>query len=110
MTIEGLNVYPIAKPIKDYHDAVATGRRAMYFIDMGGVTLVIAVVYGWTGAKKGTPEAARTDDLLTIIQMQLEALPQGPKLIAGNLNGPRSLPDHWYSHHWKRMGRCWNGE
>ena len=28
-------------------------------LDMGGVTLVIAVVYGWTGANKGSPEAAR---------------------------------------------------
>ena len=53
MSIEGLSVYPIAKPIKDYHDAVATGRCAMYCMDMGGVTLVIAVVHGWAGVKKG---------------------------------------------------------
>lgn len=26
----------------------------MYCIDMGGVTLVIAVVYGWAGARKGS--------------------------------------------------------
>ena len=55
MSIEGLNVSPIAKPIKDYHDPVATGGCAMYCIDMGGVTLVIAVVYGGTGARKGSP-------------------------------------------------------
>ena len=33
------------------------------------------------------PEVARTDDILTIIQVQFEALPQGLKLIAGDLNG-----------------------
>ena len=88
--IEGLNVYPIAKPLKDYHDAVATGRCAMYCMDMGGVTLVIAVVYGWGGGgpKKGRRKLGGiTDDIPTIIQMHFDALPQGPKLIAGDLNG-----------------------
>ena len=37
--------------------------------------------------KRGSPEAAIPDDILTIVQMQLEALPPGPKLIAGDLNG-----------------------
>lgn len=38
--------------------------------------------------KKGSPEVERADDLLTIIHMQFDSLPQGPKLIAGDLNGP----------------------
>ena len=38
------------------------------------------------GIKKGTATAARTDDLLTIIQLQLAELPDGPKIIAGYLN------------------------
>ena len=43
-------------------------------------------------SKKGSPEAARTDDILTIAQVQFEALPPGPKLIAGDLNGnPEAL-------------------
>ena len=57
--------------------------NAMYCMGMGGVTLVIAVVYGW----QCSPEAARSDDILTIIQMHFEALPPGPKAIAGDLNG-----------------------
>ena len=87
VSVEGISVYPIAKPIKDYLDAAATGRCAIYCMDVSGVTMAIAVIYGWTGAKKGSPEAARTDDLLTIIQMQFEAMEPGPKLIAGDLNG-----------------------
>ena len=39
------------------------------------------------GGKKGSLAAARTDDLLTIVQTELAALPEGPKLIAVDLNG-----------------------
>ena len=45
------------------------------------------------GSKTGSPDAARTDDILIIIQMQLEALPPGPKLIAGDLNGSPDVLD-----------------
>ena len=76
-------MYPVAKPCKDHHDVVATGRCAMHYMGMGGVMLVIAVIYGWTGGNKGSPEDARTDDILTIVQMQFEALPPRPKLIVG---------------------------
>ena len=85
--MEDITVCPIPNPIKDYQDAVATGRCAIYYMDMGGATLTIVVTYGWVGAKRGSPDAARTDDVLTIIQMQVEALPPGPKLIAGDLDG-----------------------
>ena len=54
---------------------------------MAGCTLTIAVIYGWTGGGKGTPEAARTDDLIAIVRMQLQQLDEGPKLIAADLNG-----------------------
>ena len=37
---------------------------------------------------KGSPQAARTDDILTIFQMQFEKMDPGPKLIAADLNGP----------------------
>ena len=78
-------MYPVPKPSKDYQDAVATGRRGIYCMDLGGATLIIAVINAW--AKKGSPAAARTDDLLTVIQMEHVALPEDPKMIAGDLNG-----------------------
>ena len=37
-------------------------------------------------AKKGSAIAARTDALLTIIQLQLAALPEGPKMVAGDID------------------------
>ena len=48
LSLEGLNLYPVAKPIKDYCDAEATGRCKIVCFDMAGVTCVIAVIYGWT--------------------------------------------------------------
>ena len=59
----------------------------MYEVDLNGTTLAIVVIYGWTGGRKSSAEAARTDDILTIVQMQFETMPAGPKLIAGDLNG-----------------------
>ena len=49
--------------------------------------MVCAIIYGWAGAKKGSSDAARTDDILTIVQMQLDAMDPGPKMIMGDLNG-----------------------
>ena len=86
MSVDGLKLNPTTKPIKDYRDAFATGRCAMYEVGLKGTTLAIAVIYGWTGGRKGSAEAARTDDILTIVQMQFESMPVGPKLIAGDLN------------------------
>ena len=63
-------------------------RVEIYCIDLTGSTLAIAVIYGWTGGSKGTPEAARTDDLIAIVRMQFQLMDQGPKIIAGDLNGP----------------------
>ena len=45
------------------------------------------IVYGWTGAKKGSKDAARTDDLVAILQAQFDTMEAGPKLIMGDLNG-----------------------
>lgn len=59
----------------------------MYEVGLKGTTLAIAVIYGWTGGRKGSAEAARTGDIFTIVQMQYETMPAGPKLIAGDLNG-----------------------
>ena len=38
------------------------------------------------GGGKGTKEAERTDDLIAIIRMQLQELPEGPKMICGDVN------------------------
>ena len=45
------------------------------------------IVYGWTGATKGSKDAARTDDIFAILQTQFDAMEPGPKLIMGDLNG-----------------------
>ena len=49
--------------------------------------MVVAIIYGWTGGTKGSPEVAISDDILTIVQMQFEKMESGPKLIAADLNG-----------------------
>ena len=38
-------------------------------------------------SKKGNSLAARTDDILAIIELQFEAMEPGPKMIMGDLNG-----------------------
>ncbi len=60
-------------------------------MDAGGVTIACAIVYGWTGAKKGNDFAARTDDILAIVDVQFEAMGPGPKLIMGTSMG-HSIP------------------
>ena len=56
-------------------------------VDTGGTTIICAIIYGWTGTKKGNDLAARTDDILAIVEVQFEAMEPGPKLIMGDLNG-----------------------
>ena len=87
VTVDGLTFYPIVDPIKDYVDAEATGRCMIRCMDVGGVTMACANIYGWTGGVVGSKEAARTDDLLAIVRMQFAKLPPGPKMICGDFNG-----------------------
>jgi hypothetical protein len=87
LSLEGLNVYLLPKPLKDYCDAEATGRCKIVCFDMAGVTCAIAVLYGWTGAVKGSASASRTDDLMTIVQMQFDTMEPGPKAMVGDFNG-----------------------
>lgn len=84
---EGLKPYKLTNTTKDFRDAEATGRVAVYCVDLNGQTLVCAVVYGWTGATRGSVGAARTDDVIAIVRAQFLLLEQGPKLIAADLNG-----------------------
>ena len=86
--MDGLKPYKLTDTTKDFKDAEATGRVAMYCADLNGQTLVCAVVYGWAGATRGSVDAARTDDILAKIRAQFLLLEPGPKLIAADLNGP----------------------
>ena len=79
-------IYPITQPTEDYLDAEKTGRCKIFRTDVAGHTLVCAVIYGWTGGIKGSKEAERTDDILTIIRMQFLLMDEGPKLICGDFN------------------------
>ena len=84
--LKSLATYEIINPTEDYRDAERSGRCKIVCFDAGGVTLACAIVYGWTGAKKGNSLAARTDDILAIIELQFEAMDPGPTLIMGDLN------------------------
>ena len=92
LTPKGMVPYPIPKPTDDYRDALATGRCCIYCLDLEHSTIIIANIYGWTGAIKGNNAASRTDDLLTIVINQFSMLPPGPKMIAGDLDGPPDAP------------------
>ena len=87
LAYEGLKVYQVTNPTKDYLDAVATGRCIIICMDLGGTTLSIACIYGWTGAKQNTSNAERTNDIISIVQLQFERMSEGPKAIVGDLNG-----------------------
>ena len=69
LSLQGLNVYEVQNPTEDYRDAVKSGRCIMVCFDAGGTAIVCAIVYGWAGAKKGNDLAARTDDILAIIEV-----------------------------------------
>ena len=80
-------MYPVPNPTEDDRDAEAPGRCMLLCVDLVGPTLVCANVYGWAGGIKGSKEAARTDDIITIVRMQFDKMPKGPELICGDLNG-----------------------
>ena len=52
--LKHLAAYEIINPTEDYRDAERSGRCKIVCLDVGRVTIAIAIVYGWTGAKKGT--------------------------------------------------------
>ena len=85
--LKELAAYATPKLTEDYRDAEKSGRCKIVCFDAGGCTVACGIVYGWTGAKKGTKLAARTDDILAIIEVQFEAMGPGPALILGDLNG-----------------------
>ena len=87
---------PIVKPSKAYEEAVATGRCMIFNFDLDGTNLVVAILYGWTGGQKGNEAAARTDDLLTIVQQELEAMDPGPKMIMGDINATTDASQQSY--------------
>ena len=82
-----LGAYEMPKPAEDYLDGDKSGRCKIVCFDAGGSTVVCGIVYGWTGAKKGSNDADRADDILSILQTLSDAMEPGPKLIMGDLNG-----------------------
>ena len=87
-TVKDLKPYKLPNLTKDMQDAGATGRCAIFCMDLSGFTLVIAVIYGGTGGTNGSPEAAITDDLrIAIVSSQFQLLDPGPKLIVADRNG-----------------------
>jgi len=102
-SLQGRAAYEIQNPTDDYRDAVKNGRCKVVWFDAGGNTIACAIIYGWTGAKKGNDLAARTDDILAIVEVQFEAMDPGPKLIMGTSTGTLKLfPLQWHSS--KSMG------
>ena len=49
------------------------------------------IIYGWTGGAQDAKAAARTSDLIRIVFLELQAQPDGPQYIMGDLNA--SVPD-----------------
>ena len=74
-------------PTDDYIDVVRSGRCIIVCFDANGTNIACAIIYGWTGGKKGNDLAARTDDLIAICEAQFETMEPGPKIIMGDLNG-----------------------
>ena len=108
LAVKGLRPYKLPNPTDDIKDAEATGRCAIYCLDLAGQTLTIAVIYGWTGGTKGSPEAARTDDIIAIVRSQSQLMERGPKLIAADLNGSinafPTLESMLADHEWVDVG------
>ena len=51
-----LQTIPIKARTKAYLDAYATGRLAVYQVDMQPTAMLCAIIYGWTGALGGNRE------------------------------------------------------
>ena len=81
-----LHGIPIRGVTKQYEDAVNVGRLGIYGMDLQATTLLVAVLYGWTGSIKGSAAAEKTDDLCKIMLEELRQHPRGPILIMGDLN------------------------
>ena len=105
---DDLKPHPIPKPTDFYLDAVETGRCMILNFDLEKDTLPIAMIYGWIGGTKGTIAADRTNDPPDIVLEQMSLLPEGPKLIAGDLNGTQdsiqNMHDTITKHAWIDAG------
>eukprot|EP00973_Karenia_brevis_P064562 8970211-Karenia_brevis.AAC.1 len=59
----------------------------------GDVVLVVVNIYGWTNGHTCTQASQRTDDMFDVIFQELRSLPDGPKIILGDLNAdPVDIP------------------
>ena len=85
--------FVVVKPLTaEFAELDSTGRVGIYSVECkGGHTLTFVVVYGWTGGAQSASAAAKTSDLLSIVFRELQAQPDGPQYITGDLNA--SVPD-----------------
>ena len=70
--------------------------------------LQIGNAYGWTGGRKGSDAAERTDDLLMIGVREMEAQEPGPNMLIGDINGDlenfSAIQDLIKEHGWIDIG------
>ena len=61
-----------------FQDISQNGRCQLVAVALpGDVVLVIAQVYGWTGARQDAVAAGRTDDMFSVIFPELQQHPAG---------------------------------
>ena len=73
---------PLIGVTKAYSDAVDTGRLNVYTVEVDeAATLMIAIIYGWTGASKGNIASNRANDLCVVVQQEFKQPPPGPKML-----------------------------
>ena len=65
--VTGLRPYKLPNPTEDMQDAEATGRCAMYCIDLAGHTLAIAVIYGYMVGLVEPKGAQKQPGLMTFL-------------------------------------------
>lgn len=82
-----LRPMPMRIETENFRDAVKSGRLMGCVIDVDGASIIIIVLYGWSGGHHNVEAAARADDLLSIARMELSKQPIGLKMMVGGING-----------------------
>ena len=92
---DGLPILTPKPASKHLQQLNGKGRVQLYALALAPqVTILIYNMYGWTGANHHKEAAKRTSDLLDAILSDMQAQPQGPAIIMGDLNGdPSTFPN-----------------
>ena len=93
------------------------GRADTYCLDLGGGdTVMIHVIYLWTGSTNDSRSNSRSDDVINAIQEEIVCMPEGPQIIIGDMNAePRDLlaAKQFLEKGWSDLGAMastWGGE